>query len=389
MPIPFFSIGFRAFFASGILFAAIALSVWAEFWQLDIQQTSESIMAPVGGMLFWHPHELIMGFALAIIMGFLLTAVRNWTGLETAPPLALFGIWLSWVAARIIMAFGDGYPFTIILISQFLPVLLTAVFIAIPIIEKRMWRNLFAPLSLLIFALIDAHILYAIHFKQTFNSGAFYSQIFLLMFIISMIGGRIIPFFTANKLGIKKWEEPKVSLLSSVLPLLILVIAHLIYEPSKISALTSAVSILLFITHSVRLIKWHHPKIWGHPLLWSLWVSYAFLPLGFLLLSMQEMYSLGSVPLHVMAVGTLCGLIVSMVARVSLGHTGRPIQHDILITGVISCMILAMLVRTLAIMVMGYSSTLIIISALLASFSFAVLFIRFIYIWLTPRPDQQ
>ena len=127
---PFFSIGFRPFFASGVLFAAIALLIWAGFWQFDIQSTLVTTLKPFGGFLFWHPHELIMGFALAIIMGFLLTAVRNWTGLETAPPAGLFLLWLSWLLARCTMAFSDGIPFTPLLISQILPALLAAIFIA-------------------------------------------------------------------------------------------------------------------------------------------------------------------------------------------------------------------------------------------------------------------
>ena len=111
-----FSIGFRPFFASGILFSAIALFIWGAFWQLDAQSIVTTNLNPFGGFLFWHPHELIMGFALAIIMGFLLTATRNWTGLETAPPLGLLVLWLLWLVARFIMILGADLSFYICLL---------------------------------------------------------------------------------------------------------------------------------------------------------------------------------------------------------------------------------------------------------------------------------
>jgi len=381
----FFSIGFRPFFASGILFGALALIVWAGVWLPETHMSVDNIMSPVYGFHFWHPHELIMGFALAIIIGFLLTAVRNWTGLETATPVSLLIIWAAWIWARIVMAFGAEYSFNVIILSQVLPSLLTAACIASPIIQKRMWRNLFAPITLLMFALLDMAMLYHQHDLQRQPSHLFTMAIFMILFLITMIAGRIIPFFTANKLGINKWQEPKLLVLVCTLPLIALMGVQLLEGAQLRTDATSLLAVILLIGHGIRLMFWHHHAIWQHPMLWSLWLSYASMPLGFAMLVLEPFLQLGNVALHIFALGTLSGLIVSMVARVSLGHTGRTIIHDPIILSIIMCMFIAMMIRTLAVALVGYNLALIITSAVFASASLALLFARFVVIWLTPR----
>lgn len=381
----FFSIGFRPFFASGILFGAIAIIIWAGIWLPQTQINIDRILSPVGGFNFWHPHELIMGFSLSIIMGFLLTAVRNWTGLETATPSGLFVIWLAWLWARFVMAFGADYSFTLVVISQVLPALLAAAFIASPILQKKMWRNLFAPITLIMFALLDVAMLYQQHDLNLQPSQLFAAAIFMIIFLITMIAGRVIPFFTANKLGIKKWDEPKPLLLISAIPLILMMCAQAISDDTLRMYISSGLAAVLFISHCLRLFHWHDKAIWQHPMLWSLWLSYASMPIGFLALMLEPILQLGNIAIHIFALGTLSGLIVSMVSRVSLGHTGRTIIHDPIILSVIMCMLIAMIIRTLAVALIGFHVGLIIASAAFASLSLALLFTRFVMIWLTPR----
>lgn len=386
-----FSIGFRPFFASGILFSAIALFIWGAFWQLDAQSTVTTNLNPFGGFLFWHPHELIMGFALAIIMGFLLTATRNWTGLETAPPLGLLVLWLLWLVARFIMILGADLSFYIILAIQISVPLLAAMFIARPIILKRMWRNIFAPSILVLFAAFDAAILYQVQENGAIPSQLLQACIFLIAILITMIGGRIIPLFTANKLGIKNNTESTPTFVASLLPLIALLIASLLPKHEIISVTTYGCAAILFIAHSQRLKIWYHPGIWQHPMLWSLWGFYATLPLGFLVISISPLIDpwtqIESVALHVLAIGAICGLILSMVTRVSMGHTGRVITHDKIIVSAFILLFISMLLRTLMVAILGLNTQLITISAAIAGFSFLLIFCRFIYIWLTPRPD--
>lgn len=394
----FFSVGFRPFFASGILFSALALFVWAAFWQLDTQATVLTHFNTVGGFLFWHPHELIMGFALAIIMGFLLTAARNWTGLETAPPIGLFILWALWLFARWVMAYGNELPFLVILTSQIAAPLLAAVFIARPIIQKRMWRNIFAPVILLIFALFDCTLLYQVNNHGVIPSPLLHANVLLILLMISMIGGRVIPMFIANKLGIQKPNEPQSVFLTAILPLVVLMITYVLADDfSSTDRFTRIVTIccaaLLFVSHTLRLITWHHKGIWKQPMLWSLWLFYAALPLGFLVLALapilENWVHLGSIPIHILAIGGIAGLILSMVSRVSLGHTGRVIVHDKVIVGAFALLIASLLVRTLFIAVLGLSSQLIMLSALLAASSCLLIFVRFIVTWLTPRPNSK
>ncbi len=392
----FFSVGFRPFFASGILFSALALFVWAAFWQPDAQSIITTHFNPFGGFLFWHPHELITGFALAIIMGFLLTAARNWTGLETAPPTGLFILWLLWLFARGVMAYGNDLPFAVVLTSQIIVPLLAALFIARPIIQKRMWRNIFAPVILVLFALFDCALLYQIDTHGIVPSPLLHANVLLIVIMITMIGGRVIPFFTANKLGVKLPSESKSVFLAATIPLVLLVIiylltANILADNVITRTLTASCAALLFIAHSMRLKLWHHRDIWQQPMLWSLWLFYGALPLGFLVLALtpvlKNWIDLGSIPIHILAIGGVMGLILSMVSRVSLGHTGRVIVHDKVIITAFALLTISLLVRTLFIAVFGLSMQLIMLSAILAACSSLLIFIRFAVIWLTPRPD--
>ena len=366
MPV-FFSIGFRPFFASGTLFAAIALMLWGIFWQ-----SGSNILTPVGGMLFWHPHELLMGFAQAIIIGFLLTAVRNWTGLETANPATLCLLFASWWGARCIMALGAGLPLPVIVISQLITPFLAALCIGVPIIQKRMWRNLFAPSLLLLVALLDGVMLIHIETKQT------------------------LPLFTANRLKTTKPVESRPALMLCVLPIILLIVGligeSLMTHPgqwgSGIASWPAQCLLgIVSIAHAYRLFRWHTPGIWRHPMLWSLFVFYAGIPAGFALLALNPHLQLGSVPWHMLTVGAMSGLIISMVTRVSLGHTGRVIVHDHIILTAFFCLLASALMRTLGVALFSLHPHLILGSAVLASISMALIFLRFTLIWLRPRPD--
>ena len=380
----FFSVGFRAFFAGGIGFAAIAFAIWGYFWFSLGNGESDQFLKPFGGMLFWHPHELIMGFALAIIMGFLLTAVRNWTGLETAPPLGLLLLWLLWVLARLTMLFSQHIPFSVLLISQIMVPLLAGFYIAQPILMKKMWRNLFAPILLLAFALLDATLLYQVQFNGSLVSPLLQSGVLLIVLMISIIAGRVIPFFMANKLNIAKIAESKLSLFSSTLPIFILIALTMLGEqPSLLLFMTASV---LSVANLYRLWLWHHRGIWQHPMLWSLWLFYGAIPVGFACKAVAVFApQFNSIALHTFAVGAICGLILSMVSRVSLGHTGRIIIHDKAILAVFALLLASFTVRIISVSVLGASTALFALSAGLIAIAFAVLFVRFIGIWMRAR----
>lgn len=384
----FLSIGFRPFFCVGVLFAALASLVWGAFWQVAWQGSIISTLSPWGGMLFWHPHELIMGFVQAIIIGFLLTAARNWSGLDTTTPLTLTLLLTLWCWARYIMAFSTGYTFNTVLLSQLLTPLFAAALVARVIIKTRQWRNLFAPIMLLMMASLDGAILWQQENIQEYPAAFFNATILLTISLISIIGGRIIPLFSANKLQLPKVTESRtLFLVATLMPLLL---TALLLQPATANTrltITVCAAISAF-AHGKRLLLWHRPAIWQHPMLWSLLVFYAALPIGFALLGLKYFFALGSIPIHFLAIGGIGGMIVSMVARVSLGHTGRQIHHDRLIIFAFITLIMSALTRTLGSELMGLSAQVILFSALLFALSFFSLFLRFIFAWLSPRADH-
>ena len=250
-----------------------------------------------------------------------------------------------------------------------------------------MWRNLFAPCSLLIFALLDATAILQLY-QGHFPRQALHACLLLIIFIITIIGGRIIPLFTANKLGLKKAAEPTLLTALSSLPVLMLILLEFMPSDDKVNHIQSGLAFMLFITHGIRLLRWHDAGIWKEPMLWSLFVFYSALPVGFLFRALDAHIDIASTHLHMLAVGTICGLIISMVSRVSLGHTGRKITHDRLIISAFILLIAAFMLRTFGVMMLGSDAGLISSSALLASLSFLLIFVRFIAVWLRPRADQ-
>lgn len=382
----FFSIGFRPFFAAGTLFASLALLLWALFWLPETHSIFVNLPQPTGGFLFWHAHEMLFGLGQAIILGFLFTAVRNWTGLETASPQTLILLLSFWLQARLLMLVAASLDPSYIIASQIVTPLIAAVFIATPIIKKRMWRNLFAPCALILFGLLDAASLLRLY-QGHFPYEALHACLLLIIFVITMVGGRVIPLFTANKLGLSKTHEPKIQSTLATLPVLGLIVLEFTPNEDVYNYLSSFLAFTLFIAHSMRLIRWHHSGIWAEPMLWSLFVFYSALPLGFLFWTLDMHIYLANTHLHMLGVGTICGLIVSMVSRVSLGHTGRKITHDRIIVSAFTLLACAVLMRTFGVMVFGSSAGIISGSALLASLSFMLIFGRFISAWLTPRAD--
>jgi len=385
----FLSVGFRPLFALGVLFSALAMGLWAAYWSgvIDVSR-----ITPVGGFLFWHGHEFIMGFALAIVFGFLLTAVQNWTGLKTTTPITLLLVALAWLYARMVMLFGSHLPPTIVLTACVLPCLMVALMIAKPIIKKRLWRNLFAPVALLMMAILDGQLMLSALNHEPLPSALFLIATLFISLLITMIGGRVIPMFIANNLGIKKVSEPRWGFALSVIPLPLMMLTQLVEIGGPQNMVTSILCILLVIGHTNRLFLWFHKSLFQRPMLWSLWIFYAGLPAGLLILAIKPWMPLSilnasSIGLHVITIGAMAGLISAMVSRVSLGHTGRVISHDKWIVAAFLALLASLLIRTLGVVLMGFSPILISISALLFSISFTVLFIRFMKIWVSPRAN--
>ncbi|WP_043247045.1 NnrS family protein [Pseudomonas solani] len=320
---PLWRLGFRPFFLAGGLFALIAIALW-----LAALAGHLAVWQPVGGWLAWHRHEMPFGFGVAIIAGFLLTAVQNWTGragLSGRPLMVLAALWL---AARLAWLLGAPLVMLVPLQAAFLPLL--AFVIGRSLWQARQRNNYPVVAVLLLLGSADALVLTGLALGDDgLQRQGVLAAMWLIAALMGLIGGRVIPFFTQRGLGLTQqvkalpWLDR--ATLGCVLLVAVLTASGLALKASPWVALPFA---CLALGNAVRLGRWYEVGIWRVPLLWSLHLAFAWLvvaPLG------QALWHLGllgnpSLPLHALAVGAMGGLILAMLARVSLGHTGRPLS---------------------------------------------------------------
>lgn len=318
---PILRLGFRPFFLLGTLLAALAIPLWIASLQ------GWALPTPIGGWLSWHRHELVFGFAGAIIAGFLLTAVQSWTGrpsLSGRPLAMLVGLWLL---ARFSWWLPSAWPLLLFNLAFLLAV---AGAMARLLWAVRQRRNY--PIVLVLALLAAADLLSLLGVLQQHDGwqrqGSL-AAIWLAVAMITLIGGRVIPFFTQRGLGrtamVQPWPWLDWLLLGGGVLAALLSAAGLILQPGWIGAV---LMLALGLGHSVRLWRWFDRGLLQVPLLWSLHLAYAWLAVGCLGLALWHVG--GPVPfsqaLHALTVGSIAGLILAMLARVSLGHTGRQLQ---------------------------------------------------------------
>jgi len=349
--VPMFRLAFRPFFLGGALFSLVALALWGVFWITGLD------WVPYGGWIWWHAHEMLFGFVIAIIVGFLLTAVQNWTGQESIAswPLAcLFGLWLL---ARILLL----YPITAI--EALLPWLdLALIPAAAWVLGRLVWRvrqvhNLvFVPILLLL-TVTNAQMHWAISSGDGgLARSASQTTIFIIVFVMVIMAGRVIPFFTATGTCTRRAEPNKLIEVLSLGTVGLLVLLQLSsgirYLPPL---LVASLFLLAAVVHFLRLLRWRPWITYREPLLWSLHLAYLFIVLGLFLcalryagLSLELLSGFANqyaTILHSFTLGGMGLLILAMMSRVALGHTGRPLTVSSWITLGFLCVIAAYLSR--------------------------------------------
>ncbi|WP_373387782.1 NnrS family protein [Pseudomonas alcaligenes] len=316
---PLWRLGFRPFFLFGALFALLAVALWG------VALAGLAVPQPLGGLLAWHRHEMLYGFGLAIIAGFLLTAVQTWTGLPSLagrPLLALFGLWLGGRLAW----FLPLSPVLLALLELAFAVALLLVFGRL-ILRARQRHN--APIVLVIGLLgaCQALTLYGlVEGDDALQRRGILAALWLVAALMSIIGGRVIPFFTARGLGLANQAAARPWLMWGLLGLsLAAALLFAVGFNQRPTPLLAAPFLLLAVLHGMRLWHWHDAGIWRVPLLWSLHLAYAWLVVAALGMATWHLGWLAqpSLASHALAVGAMGGLILAMLARVSLGHTGR------------------------------------------------------------------
>ncbi len=372
------------FLACGLL-ALVGIPAWV--WVYTAQ-------LPLWGALpaqLWHAHEMLFGFALAAIAGFLLTAVPSWTGQRGAGGLPLVLLSSVWLLARGLLALGPGPSWWLATIVELaVPTLLLAL-IAPPLLRTKN-RNRVLLVALAGLWLVDAVFMLAIARGDVLlASTALRVALDVALLMITIVGGRIIPSFTANALRgrtpartvrSQAWIE---ALLPAVMAANAIVDA---FAPSGVVALVIAVA--ASVLHAWRMAGWQGLRTLRQPILWSLHLAYAWLPLGFVLkaIDLGTDLPIGTFWLHAFGAGAAATMVLAVTTRVSLGHTGRPLVVAPAVAVAYGLLALAAAVRVFLphLDVLDYSSTLA-LAALLWSGAFLIFVAVYGPILLTPRID--
>lgn len=311
---PLLRLGFRPFYLLAALFATLGLPLWMAVYR--------GALPPIGNVtVLWHVHEMVFGFAGAVIVGFLFTAARNWTGLWTPRGGALAALAGLWIAGRVAMLYAAPLPAAIVDLA-FIPAAAWSIYRVLRRAGNRRNMVLVALLGLL--ALANAcHHAALLGWMQVSPLAPLQGAILVIVMIESILGGRVIPSFTRNAV---KNSNPLVHERRDRLCLTLTLAAALGWMSGLPAPLTAALCASAAAAQSVRLLGWQPWKSAANPLLWILHLSYAWIPLGFALLAVSALGLVASsAAFHALAVGSIAGLILGMMTRTTLGHTGRPL----------------------------------------------------------------
>lgn len=317
----FLEFAFRPFFLFAALFSIFSLLIWNGVLSGNLT------LNLYGGALWWHIHEMLFAFAATVIVGFLLTAVQNWSGVRSLHGPALGALVILWLSTRVAMFFPEQLPNALIMALDiaFLPI--AAIALLIPIIKAKLWRNLLFVPILLVMATTNA----LLHYSTVTNDPLLMSKaatfmVLLITLVMCIMGGRVFPMFTAN--GTKTPRVNAIPLLEklSIASILIAVIAG-----SGFIELPAPLLAGLFMTasviHGIRVFRWKFSVTLKTPLVWSLHVSYWCIVIGLFMFALSEVTHVvsHSQAIHTLTIGAMATMILGMISRVSLGHTGRMI----------------------------------------------------------------
>lgn len=337
-----FNLGFRPFFLLAGVFAVVTMALWTLIYHGVFSYDTGALTA-----FQWHAHEMIFGYTMAVIAGFLLTAVKNWTGQQTSTGAKLGIMVLFWLCGRIAFAIGGsgvmiGALFNLCFMGAFV------LSIAEKVVRVRQWRQagILAVVSLLTLGEV-LFIFGLVQRDQWLVSAALYSAFYLVLMLILIMSRRVVPFFIERGVGYPVTLRQS-RLLDAAIPggFLAYAISMIFSFDYRIGA---ALALLLFVCLSLRLFHWYTAGIWKKPLLWSLYLSLLCIDLGFLMAALGPWLRISSyLVLHGFAVGGIGVVTLSMMSRVALGHTGRDVHNAPRLVAVsLALLMLVVIVRVL------------------------------------------
>lgn len=312
---PVFNLGFRPFYLLAALFAALGVPLW-------LAQYFGVISMPSGfAATLWHAHEMVFGFAVAVITGFLFTAVRNWTGLPTPSGARLAALCALWIAGRVAMlrapdAIGAAID------AAFLPIVALALWL--PLARTRNRNRFFVGILLLLTAANIAFHLARLGAPLGAPNQYVKLALYLVVFIVAIMAGRVTPSFTKNaipqaRIRMRPWLDR--------LALVLLALTFAVYASGAAPQLAGVLAACAALAHLARVAGWDPLCTRNQPILWILHLSYAWIPVGLVLLACA---AFGVVPevlaLHAFGAGAVGGMVIGMITRTARGHSGLPLQ---------------------------------------------------------------
>lgn len=315
MGYPLLRLAFRPFYLAAALLAVLAIPLWVARYYGWLPG-----LPNVG--LYWHMHEMVYGFAVAVVIGFVYTGGQAWTGLSMPHGIRLAALVGLWLAGRLALLLADPVTAAVVDIL-FLPIAAVPLYLVLKRAGNK--RNMF--IILLLALLTVGNVLYHCAINGVIALSPIVpvqGAILVIVMLESIMGGRVIPSFTKNTLPhVAPIVNPSRDRISVALVVLTTTAWVVSLPPALVALLAAATGVSLLI----RLLCWKPWRTWRVPLLWILHLSYAWIVAGFFLLALAALGILSaSAAFHAFTVGSMAGLIIGMITRTALGHTGRPLK---------------------------------------------------------------
>jgi len=311
------NLGFRPFYLLASSFAALSLLLWV--CQYTGHLPAMYVRSPA-----WHGHEMLYGYTLAVVAGFLLTAVRTWTGKPTPAGMPLIALAALWVAGRVLVL--SPFPVAAAVVNAAFPVAV-ALGIGIPIVQSRNRRNyFFIGLLLLLGLAVLAFHLAPLGMLPWPERASLQVGLDVVLFVMAVMGGRVIPMFTNNGVpGANATRRPVVEKLA--LGGVLVLLATDVLQPSP--AIVAVVALLVATAHAARLWLWQPWRTFGTPIVWVLHLAYGWIIVYLVLRGLSALGFVGQLlAMHALTVGAIGGMTIGMMTRTARGHTGRPLVAD-------------------------------------------------------------
>ncbi|OPH33345.1 NnrS family protein [Moraxella atlantae] len=338
-PHPVLNLGFRVFFLSAAVFAMLTMAAWAYLLSKNSMSFGAHQLLPA----FWHGHELVFGYSLAVIAGFLLTAVKTWTNQPMPFGWRLLAIWLCWALARVV------YLFNGLAINGWLRVACAAdiafwlsvtVAVVKPIWMTKQKRQIGIVAKLLLLLLAQVWFYIAV-FHEVWQGVqlSLWAALYVIIGIVLTMARRVMPMFIQNgiaaggKVVLKAKNSDvldKISLIGLFGFMLSDVLLAGVWNLTWANWLVGAFAAIIAIANALRLKNWYLPGLWQRPMVWSLWISLLGMVIGFALFAVLPLGLVGhSLAMHTVALAGIGMMTLSMMARVALGHTGRSVHQPL------------------------------------------------------------